>query len=346
MQFIWIYWYMLLITERLQSIVINRKEGADVVYGIKCNNTYSKEQEGKTCSCSNTSSAFTSDHLKRAHCFKLEELHTTQGPASEYITYKNDQRKITIKSCKSSAQLSYTSIWNYTNGTGKWNTIKTKEYIILRNNTFTIQNRSMWNGLLILYSYKCGSDNATNILIKFTGERKYPLASNVIDVLTIKATSTTTTTTRKESGAKGDSGIYIILAAVIIPTVIIVIIFIIIVILTKKKSRRRKDVLEKNYQSLKIKYNAEETYTTLDENKQYKMCDNYEVPAEIMNTKRGVEDNAEGQYEVPDKLSQDGYEDLYNINQEKTHYYNTTSNTIKQQKNYNEYENFKIQNQY
>lgn len=343
---------MLLITNTIQSIVINRKEGADVVHGLKCNTTYSEEQKGQTCSCINTSSTFTSDHLKRANCFKLEELHTAQGPTPEYITYKTDQSKITIKSCKSSAQLSYTSMWNYTDGTGKWNTIKTKEYIILRNNTFTIQNRSMWNGLLILYSYKCGSDNATNILIKFTGERIYPLASNVIDVLTIQATSTTTTTPRKESGAKGDSGIYIIIAAVIIPTIVIVIIFIIVVILTKKKSRRRKrkDVLEKNYQSLKIKYNAEETYTTLDENKQHEMCDNYEVPAEIMNAdrKRGVEDNAEGQYEVPDRPSQDGYEDLYNINQEEMHYYNTTSNTIKQPKNFvkNDYENFNIQNQY
>ncbi|XP_057293768.1 uncharacterized protein LOC130622329 isoform X1 [Hydractinia symbiolongicarpus] len=76
--------------------------------------------------------------------------------------------------------------------------------------------------------------------------------------------------------------------------------------------RKRNQRLEKNYQSLKIKYEAGETYTALVSMEQ-NMLDNYAVPSLIRNEvmERELKIETKAQYEVPNNPSQDGNDNLH-----------------------------------
>lgn len=82
-----------------------------------------------------------------------------------------------------------------------------------------------------------------------------------------------------------------------------------------------------NYQSLKIKYEAGETYTALVSMEQ-NMLDNYEVPSLIRNEvmERNLEIDTKVQYELPNHPSQDGNDNLH-VNQEYEYLDMQNSNT-------------------
>lgn len=118
----------------VHSVVIERKESSDVIYGMKCNNTFYKEQKGRACKC-DTKQSFTSDIRRKqatAACRNLDNSRT------KHVICGVRDNKVKINDCQI-PKVTKVHIWNYRRF-GVWMSFDVVTNMLVIENTSIVRN--------------------------------------------------------------------------------------------------------------------------------------------------------------------------------------------------------------
>ncbi|XP_057293769.1 uncharacterized protein LOC130622329 isoform X2 [Hydractinia symbiolongicarpus] len=258
-----------------QKIRVQRYEGPDTFTGLECNQSrcFYEDKDNVGCKCFDTQPTFSSYGKHQIGCYD-KSIRKNPDIKHEFITVNNVTTQIKTNLCLLQ-KVKTLFIWDLIDNVGRWDEYKLIEDVVKTNKIYiTIGERKNWDGLLVHFLYSCKTNISTDITYHNTGSCLVKFTGDIMFIERLTLIS-------------------------------LVFCFI-------WRIRKRNQRLEKNYQSLKIKYEAGETYTALVSMEQ-NMLDNYAVPSLIRNEvmERELKIETKAQYEVPNNPSQDGNDNLH-----------------------------------